>query len=191
MKKIFIISAYPNQDGVGTQLVDNYLEESLKVGHEAILLNLSAISFDPVLHHGYKKRQELEADLLSAQKNISWADHLVFFFPIWWGGTPAILKGFFDRVFLPGFAFNYGSGYLPKQLLTKKSARIIVTMDAPLIFDSLVLGCAGIKLVKKAILQFCGINPVKITRIGRLRYLNEKQKNKVTEKIRQIAKRAD
>ncbi len=191
MKKVFIISAYPNHEGFGAHLADSYLEESLKAGHEATLLDLSKISFDPILHHGYKNKQKLEDDLLLAQKNISWADHLVFFFPIWWGGAPAILKGFFDRVFLPGFAFSYEHGYLPKQLLKNKSARIIVTMDAPALYDSLFLGSAGITLVKKSILQFCGINPVKVTKISRLRYLNDKQRNKVVTKIRQIAKIAD
>ena len=191
MKKVFIISAYPNHEGFGAHLANSYLEESLKAGHETILLDLSKISFDPILHHGYKNKQKLEDDLLVAQKNISWADHLVFFFPIWWGGTPAILKGFFDRVFLPGFAFSYGNGYLPKQLLKHKSARIIVTMDAPALYDFFILGSAGINLVKKSILQFCGISPVKITKISRLRYLNDEQRNKFTAKIRRIAKIAN
>lgn len=192
MKKILIISAYPNHEGFGANLANNYLQESLQAGHQSILLDLSRIKFDPILRHGYKKGQDLENDLLEAQKNISWADHLVFFFPIWWGGTPAILKGFFDRVLLPGFAFNYTGNYLsPKQLLTGKSARIIVTMDTPLVFDYFSLWSAGVNLVKKATLEFCGIKPVKVSKIGQVRYLTEQQKIAITQKIRNLAKKAN
>ena len=192
MKKILIISAYPNHEGFGAHLANTYLEESKKAGHQSILLDLSKIEFDPVLRHGYKKGQKMEIDLLTAQKNISWADHLVFFFPIWWGGAPAILKGFFDRIFLPGFAFNYTGNYLsPKQLLTNKSARIIVTMDTPLTFDYFFLWSAGVNLIKKATLQFCGINPIKITKIGKVRFLSDEQKNKIILKIKEIAKKAN
>lgn len=192
MKKILIITAYPDHEGFGAHLANSYLEESLQAGHQSILLDLSKIEFDPVLRHGYKKGQDLETDLLTAQKNISWADHLVFFFPIWWGGAPAILKGFFDRVLLPGFAFNYTGDYLsPKQLLTGKSARVIATMDSPVIFDYFSLWSAGVNLVKKATLEFCGIKPIKVNKIGRVRYLNEQQKIAITAKIRSFAKKAN
>lgn len=192
MKKILIITAYPNHEGFGASLANSYFQESLKAGHQSILLDLSKIKFDPILRNGYKKGQNLETDLIEAQKNISWANHLVFFFPIWWGGAPAILKGFFDRVFLPGFAFNYTGNYLsPKQLLTNKSARIIATMDAPVIFDYLSMWSAGVNLIKKATLKFCGIKPVRISKIGRVRYLSEQQKIAITAKIHNLAKKAN
>ncbi len=190
MKKIFIVSAYSDQTSFGAKLVNTYLQESLANGHEVVLFNLAQSTFDPILHHGYKHDQALENELVVAQKNILWADHLVFCFPIWWGGAPAILKGFFDRTFLPGFAFNYTGKFLPKQLLKNKSARLIVTMDASVIFDNLVLRAAGINLIKKATLEFCGIKPVKVSKIGRARQLSQSQKNKILEQIRQIAKKA-
>jgi len=191
MKKIFIISAYPDQESFGTNLVSNYLKESLANGHQVILFDLAKSTFDPILHHGYKQIQALEDELVTAQKNIIWADHLVFFFPIWWGGAPAILKGFFDRTFLPGFAFNYTGKFLPNQLLRNKSARLVVTMDVPIIFDKLVLHSAGVNLIKKATLEFCGIQPVKVSKIGRIRQLSDKQKNKILNKICKLAQKAD
>ncbi len=65
------------------------------------------MQFNPNLQFGYQKRIELEPDLLGAWEKIKWADHLVWIHPVWWGGLPAITKGFIDRVFLPGFAFKY------------------------------------------------------------------------------------
>ena len=60
-------------------------------------MRLGDLRFDPVLREGYQQVQALEPDLLQAQANILWAEHLVLVYPIWWGGIPALLKGFFDR----------------------------------------------------------------------------------------------
>ena len=81
---------------------------------------------------GYAQIQPLEPDLLDAQASITWAQHLVWVYPIWWGGLPALLKGFLDRIFLPGFAFKYRpNSALWDRLLTGRSAELLVTMDSP------------------------------------------------------------
>ena len=67
-------------------------------------LKLGELAFDPILHEGYEQSQVLEPDLLEAQRQIHWAEHLVFVYPVWWGGLPALLQGFFDRALQPGFA---------------------------------------------------------------------------------------
>lgn len=54
---------------------------------------LGEMDFDLSLSGGYKGDQALEPDLQEAQKLIAWADHLVFVYPNWWGGMPALLKG--------------------------------------------------------------------------------------------------
>lgn len=85
-----------------------------------------------VLHDGYNQVQLLEPDLVQAQADITWAEHLAFVYPIWWGGIPALMKGFFDRIFLPGFAFKYREGKaFPDKLLKGKTAHLLVTMDTP------------------------------------------------------------
>lgn len=58
-----------------------------------------------VLHEG-REVQPLEPDLAGAQEAVSWSDQVVFVDPNWWGSMPALLKGFIDRVFLPGYAFK-------------------------------------------------------------------------------------
>ncbi|MEM6771760.1 MAG: NAD(P)H-dependent oxidoreductase, partial [Bacteroidota bacterium] len=76
---------------------------------------------------------ELEPDLLAAWDNILWADHLVWVYPVWWGSVPAVMKGFIDRLFLPGFAFRKHEGSMVKwdKLLAGKTARLISTLDQP------------------------------------------------------------
>ena len=56
------------------------------------------------------KQKAIADALAAAQEAIAQADHLVFSFPVWWGGLPAKMKGFFDRVFLPGFAYRWDEG---------------------------------------------------------------------------------
>ena len=97
-------------------------------------LKLGELAFDPILHEGYEQSQVLEPDLLEAQRQIHWAEHLVFVYPVWWGGLPALLQGFFDRALQPGFAFRY-RGTQDKdweQLLGGRSADLLVCHDQPL-----------------------------------------------------------
>lgn len=107
MKKILIINGHPNKNSFNSSLVDAYKRGASTQPCEIKEINISDLKFNPNLEFGYQKRMELESDLLDAQQKISWAEHLVWVHPVWWGGLPALLKGFIDRVFLPGFAFKY------------------------------------------------------------------------------------
>ncbi|MNR24162.1 FMN-dependent NADH-azoreductase 2 [compost metagenome] len=63
-------------------------------------------------------------DVKTEQDFITWADQIIFIYPIWWTGMPAIMKGYIDRVFSYGFAYRYDQG-IQKGLLTDKSTIII------------------------------------------------------------------
>ncbi|WMR31148.1 NAD(P)H-dependent oxidoreductase, partial [Metapseudomonas otitidis] len=121
------------------------------------VLKLSEMAFDPVLHQGYDQSQPLEPDLLEAQRQIHWAQHLVFVYPIWWGGVPALLKGFLDRVLLPGFAFRYRGPRSWDKLLQGRTADLLVTLDTPPWYFRWVYGAPGHRQMKRTILGFCGI----------------------------------
>ena len=105
--------------------------------------SLGEMAFDPVLHQGYDQSQALEPDLLEAQRQIHWAEHLVFVYPVWWGGVPALLKGFFDRVFLPGFAFRYRGVRSWEKLLEGRTADLLVTLDTPPWYFRWIYGAPG------------------------------------------------
>ena len=109
----------------------------------------------------------LEADLLQSQEYITQADHIAIFYPTWWGTIPAKLKGFFDRVLLPGFAFKFSeSSPVQKKLLVGKTATIVTTMDTPIWYYKYVQGNLGVKLLKNLILKFCGIETKKVVYVG-------------------------
>ncbi len=181
---IYILLAHPDRSSFNGQLADAYEKALLLHGHQVRRHNLGEMEFDPILWKGYAVIQELEKDLRQAQENILWCNQWVIIYPVWWGSFPALLKGFMDRVMLPGFAFKYHQkDPFWDKYLTKRSAHVITTSDAPAVWLWWQYSNSDIKAVKKAILEFCGIKPVKITRIGRVKYLNEQQRKNAIEKI--------
>ncbi|MFC4596796.1 NAD(P)H-dependent oxidoreductase [Cohnella hongkongensis] len=186
-KKILVITGHPNPESFCSALSQAYAEGASGSRASVRLIDLSRISFDQNLRHGYRRRTELEPELVEAQEAIRWADHLVFVYPTWWGAMPAVLKGFFDRVFLPGFAFKYRENSpLWDKLLTGKTARLIVTMDTPPWYNRLIYRRAGHSVMKRNILQFCGIQPVRVTEITPLKGSTDAQRAKWLEQARKL-----
>ncbi|MGE5701107.1 MAG: NAD(P)H-dependent oxidoreductase [Clostridia bacterium] len=190
MKKIVLILGHPASDSFNRALLDAYKRGALSQGAEVRELHLGEMSFDPNLAFGYRGSQPLEPDLVQAQELIRWAEHLVFFYPSWWGTMPALLKGFIDRVFLPGFGFKYRKGSsLWDKLLAGRTARLVVTMDAPVWYYYLVQGRPGHKAMKQAILEFCGIKPVRVTNIAEVRKSSDALRSKWLSQAENLGKR--
>ncbi len=132
-RKIFLLLGHPDKVGMCGALADSYEQGAKEAGHDVRRMNIGEMQFDPILHKGYRARQELEPDLAAFQANVMWADHFVIVHPVWWVGMPAILKGLFDRCWLPGSAFRYIKTKAGERtifwhrLMRGRSARIIVT----------------------------------------------------------------
>lgn len=187
MKKILIILGHPVKDTFSGQLFENYKQGALSSGAEIRELILRDLKFELNFSSGYRGNQELEPDLVKAQELITWADHLVLIYPNWWSTFPALLKGFIDRTFLPGFAFKYRKGSLLwDKLLTGRSARLIITMDTPPWYYWLVYRRPGHNAMKRGILEFCGIRPVKITTIGSLKISSEQKRQQWLDKVKAL-----
>lgn len=168
--KVLIINGNPQRESLCHSLCLAYQEGAEQAGHEVSMVQVREMQFDPVLREGYHDIQELEPDLAAFQKKILWASHLVIVYPTWWGGMPALLKGLFDRSFLPGFAFRYHEkDPFWDKLLKGRSAHLITTMDAPGLWYRLVYRSAGTNMLRNVILKFSGISPVKSTVIGRVK----------------------
>lgn len=190
MKHVLIVLGHPRKESYCGALAERYAEAARSAGAEVRTLLLGDLHFDPVLHVGYTTPQPLEADLQAAQADVAWAEHLVFVYPIWWGAFPALLKGFFDRAFLPGFAFRYRKDSpMWDKLLTGKSARILVTMDAPSWYYRWLVGAPGDKQIRKSILEFCGIKPVRISHFGPIRPSTDAQRTRWLAEVADLARR--
>ncbi|CAG5007344.1 hypothetical protein DYBT9275_04025 [Dyadobacter sp. CECT 9275] len=190
MKKVLIINGHPDKESYSSALANAYKKGAIRAGAEVREIILANLEFNPNLGFGYRKRTDLEKDLLDAQQLITWAEHIVWVYPIWWGGLPALLKGFIDRVFLPGFAFARRENSLWwDKLLTGKSARIINTLDQPAWYYWLVNGRPGYHAMKKMTLEFCGIKPVRTTTIGPLRLSTESFRTSWLHKVEKLGTR--
>lgn len=191
MKKILIINGHPNVDSFNNGIFEAYKKGAEKSGAEIREIVIKDLQFNPNLQFGYQKRTELEPDLLDAWEKIKWAEHLVWVHPVWWGGLPAITKGFIDRLFLPGFVFqNRVNSVWWDKLLTGKTGHIITTMDQPGWYYWLVFGQPSINQLKKSTLEFCGVKPVKVTRIGPIKNSTITWRAKWLEKVEKLGKSA-
>ncbi len=181
--RTLIILGHPDKKSFSAGLADAYEEGAKEKGGEVMRINLIDLKFDPILRSGYSRVQNLEPDLVEAQRLIKWASHLVFVFPVWWSAPPALLKGFIDRVFLPGFAFQYRENSLTwDKLLTGKSSRMIITSDAPVAWLYLAYFHPAVNMMKKAVLEFCGVSPVSITSFGSIKILDDKKRKILLDK---------
>ena len=183
-KKIVLIQGNPDADSYCQALALAYRQGAEDAGHEVTVLTLHDLQFDPVLRHGYKQRTPWEPDLEMAWEKIRECQHMVWIYPTWWGTLPALLKGFIDRLFLPGKSFQYRQGsVLWDKLLRGKTARLITTMDSPAWYNWLMYRSAGHHAMKNATLEFCGVKPVKITTIANLRRLKKEQRERWLNKV--------
>lgn len=172
-----------------TPTLNQRLAEAYRRGYEAKggtieRIDLTRLSFDPVLRTGFREQQALEPDLLHVKRSIEQATHLVWVFPTYWASPPAIVRGLFDRLFLPGWAFRYeGGNPLPKGLLNGRSARVILTMDSPALWYTLVNFRPIHRSFGGASLKFCGLAPVKFTTVYNVRSLAEAARSRWCDKL--------
>ncbi|NMM28627.1 MAG: NAD(P)H-dependent oxidoreductase [Glaciimonas sp.] len=189
-KRILVILGHPSADSLCGAISDTYAEAARTAGHEVKVIHLGNLAFDPILHDGYARIQDLEPDLIEAQAAIKWAEHLSVIYPIWWGSVPALLKGFLDRMFLPGFAFKFRPGSaFPEQLLQGRSAHLLVTMDTPPWYFKWVYRMPGLHQMQKTTLEFCGIRPVKTFTFGPVVGSTPSRRSSWLDKARLLASR--
>ena len=165
--KIILLDGHPRAESLSAALSDAYSRGAKSGGHEIKILAPRNLEFSPVLRGGYNNRDPLEPDLVEAQKLIEWCEHLVVIHPVWWGQMPAELKGFFDRTFLPGWAFKFHAGKtFWDKLLAGRSARIIQTSAVPKPLMWWWYGNCAVRSLRDSTLRFCGFNPVRVTQFG-------------------------
>lgn len=168
-KRILIIQGHPDPCArhFGHALAASYAAGTQSAGHEVRNIELAHLSF-PLLRSAREFYEGSPPEpILKAQDDIGWAAHLVFVFPIWHGHIPALLHAFLEQTFRPGFSIAIGADGRPKKLLTGKTARLIATAGMPAFFHRW-FGAQSLKSLKRNILHFAGIRPVRTTVIGGL-----------------------
>jgi putative NADPH-quinone reductase len=186
-KNITIVIGHPDKEGFNFALAEAYKKGVKKSNAEFKEIVIRDLDFNPNLQFGYRKRTELEPDLLESQKALKWADHIVWIYPVWWGSVPAIMKGFLDRVLLPGFAFKKREGSVWwDKYFTGKTSRLICTLDQPAWYYKWSNGSPSHKAMKKLTMNFIGVKSVKITTIAPMRLSKPEFREKWLKKIEKL-----
>lgn len=181
--KTLIIYAYPHDAGYNHAILESVIK-GLPKSYETKIIDLYRENFNPVLFfNSENRRRDLKNDPETEEYRdlLTWSEHVIFIFPIWWGGMPAILKGFIDRVFAKGFAYDY-AGIAPIGHLKGKTAWIITTNDTPKMYSVLMQHDYG-RVLKKQVLKMCGFKKVKLDSYYYLRNSSLAQREKFLTKI--------
>lgn len=170
-RRILVINAHPDPDPARLcrALADSYAEGARGAGHKVERIDLAALDFPLLRTTAEFRSSEVPAGLKDAAKAIVDAEHIVFVFPLWLGTMPALLKAFLEQVMRPGIAFAVpkpGETGFARTLLKGRSAHVVVTMGMPAFLYRLWFLGHGIAGMRRNILNFVGISPVRETLYG-------------------------
>ena len=171
------------------------VERGLKTGgHKCRVINLDQDDFDPVMRSkdllAFVGAGRAGADALDAiddqvreyKEHLEWAEHLVMIFPIWWMTTPAMTKGFIDKVIFPAIAYDMKDGRLVSRLSLRK-VTVITTMNTPADIYREVFGNPLEGSLIKGTFRQIGIENIEWTSLNEVKQVSREQREAWLEEI--------
>ena len=153
--RVLVVFAHPLDDSFAAALRDTVVETLKARGHMVDLCDLYRQSFDPVLsaheRRAYKDTSENASNVADQVQSLRQAEGIILVFPSWWYGMPAILKGYFDRVWLPGVAFEFGPQTIRPLLTGIRLFGVVTTTGAPQWFTCLYMGNPSRKVLMRGL----------------------------------------
>jgi len=159
--RILLVLAHPLPDSFAASVARTARQALEAAGHAVDLLDLYAENFDPRLseteRRGYFDVPYDSSAVAGIVDRLKAADGLVLVFPQWWFNFPAVLKGFFDRIFAPGVAFTHDAagGRIVPQLTNIRLLYALTTTGSPWWLVRLYMGDPVRRLLKRGIAAFC------------------------------------
>ncbi len=189
MTRIVLIDGHPDPDRAHYvhALADAYAQGA-EGTHELRRVTVAELDFPLLRSPKDWTDGDLPVSLAEAQEAIGWAEHIVVIYPLWLGDMPALLKGFLEQIARPGFALGNGEEGLRQQLLKGRSARVIVTMGMPAGFYRWFFRAHSLKSLKRNILHFVGIKPVRASLIGMVQ-ASDARRRQWLDRVRQYGRR--
>lgn len=187
--RILIINGHPDPKGPHFvhELAKFYEQGAREGGHAVRVLSVGAMRFPLLKNSKAYVSGKVPASIRAVQKSLLWADHVVVFYPLWLGTLPAKLKGLFEQVLRPGFAFaQRGAGQHPARLLKGRSARIVVTRGMLELFDEVDGSPSSVRNVIGDVLGLCGVKPVRISVVVGPEGLTGVQRDKIHYDMRRF-----
>ena len=190
-RRILIIIGHPDPSPkrLCRALADSYADGAQSANHHVSRIDIAALDFPFLRTIEEFQSGKVPASLGEAAQAIRDADHIVFIFPLWLGTMPALLKAFLEQLMRPGIAFAYpeaGKTGFAKTLLKGRSARVVVTMGMPAFFYRLWYVGHGIAGLRRNILNFVGIAPVRETLFGMVEGVTDAKRHQWLKKMREL-----
>ena len=153
--RVLVIFAHPLGDSDAATLRDTVVAALEAGGHTVDLCNLYQEDFDPILSaqewRDYENTSENTRAVSRQVERLRQAEGIIFVFPSWWYGMPAILKGYFDRVWLPGVAFEFGPQAIRPLLMSIRMFGVVTTTGAPEWFTRIYMGNPSRKVLMRGL----------------------------------------
>ena len=191
-RRIAIIQGHPDSSDQHLlhALGDAYAQGAATGGHEVRRIDVGQLDFPLLRTQAEFETGALPSALVQSREEMRWAEHWVFLFPLWHGTMPALLKGFLEHIFRPGFAMEYKQGGFPRRLLAGRSARIVVTMGMPVLLYRWYFGAFGLRSFERSMLRFAGVSPIRESLFG-LSFSDEQKRARWIEDLRRHGQRGD
>ena len=186
--KILVVYCHPNPKSYTRAVLDAVLAGLADEPCEVDVVDLHADGFDPVLlvdeQHRRRDLGKVEATA-RYRAQLAWCDAVVFVYPLWWGGFPAMLKGYLDRTFVSGLTYSFEGrprgAVLPHGLMRGRGAYFFYTLDSRRLVAWLDPGWLGAYL---SVFRYCGFRPVRRHYLARLKLATAEQRAAWLVKVR-------
>ncbi|MFY8106074.1 MAG: NAD(P)H-dependent oxidoreductase [Elstera sp.] len=165
MPRLLIVTAHPDPHSFTRALTERMAVAGRSAGAEVDLCDLYREDFDPRLT--ISEAKGLPTDDPAVQAHIARlvaADGLIIVHPNWWGGPPALMKGWIDRVFAPGAAYDFekkiDEGGTPIPLLKTRAALVVNTSNTAADREQAVFGDPLERMWRDCLLSYCGVRQI-------------------------------
>lgn len=187
--KILVVFAHPNEKSFCGALKDSFIKGANSGNHTTDTIDLYRHEFDPISYGDNK----ITPDVKKYQEMIRDAQCLVFIYPVWWFRAPAILEGWFDRVFTIGFAFKFkkviGNWGKPVGLLPCDRAIIINTYGSPAVATKYFYMNIPFRRLKTGVLKMCGIRNIKRFNCWSVPFVSDRKREAYLKRAYRIGKK--
>jgi len=184
-KRIVILQGHPDPRGghLCHALADSYARGARLAGHSVAEVPIAELDFPLLRNKEAFESRDLPLSLHPARDALIATQHVVLIFPLWLGTMPAVLKAFLEQMMRPGIAFEYQARGLPKKLLAGRSVHIIVTIGMPAWIYRFYYCAHGVRGLKRNILSFVGLGPIRTTMIGSVEAISDEKRRKWLDRM--------
>lgn len=193
VSRILIVQGHPDRHRghLCHALARSYADGARDAGHSVELIEPARLSFPLLSSRDEWEHGTLPPQLGDAQDAFRRAGHLVFFYPIWLGDMPAMLKGFLEQVARPGLFISLDDGRAKyTRLLQGRSARVVVSTGDPAPVYRWLSGAHSLKLMRRNILGMAGVGPVRSTVVGGASSMRPEDVARWRERLHRLGQRA-